>query len=272
MDKNTTKMTTITNTKPEKAKPEKQMTINEFTNNSTRVCPNCMALKVISKGKQPKTGEVRAECKTCGKQFALLFSENLGKMLDENNELKDKLNTALTEGLKKEYITQDEMPRQNTENFEQLLRGGDEVSRKLKVVYFSNIKRNRIRKVKEAIVNNTSVKSSQLINIDFAEDNILEIFCWEDRIEFVTKELVKLSLLRENYNPGTSEDSLKAFKIRMGSLCSRKSNTRVVLKRYAQKLSLLSKPELDKELTSTKNDECAAGTSSELSIDMNSDS
>lgn len=248
--------------------------ITEFTTEINRMCPSCMNTHVISKGKQPKTGEMRAECKACGKQFATLFSENLAKVFAEKEKLQEELCTLAKAETKRAYdkVSPDK-DKNREESIEQILRGNEiKPTRKLQLLYFKNIKRNRISKVKQVIVENTAIPRAQLINIDFMDDGTLEIFCWHDKCETILSELAKLKLEEHSPDLSGSEDTYEAFKSRMKNIANRRDNTKVVLKRYASKLSNMSKKDLQTEITHTATKSITmAGSDSLVSIEINSD-
>lgn len=245
--------------------------ILDYTPDIPRICPSCLARTVISKGKQAKTGEMRAECKSCAKQFATLFSENMGKLWLQIEDLKVQLNKQIEENLKIKYS--DNTPEKEND-IEKVLRGTEMNAKKLKLVYFSNIKRNKISRIKETIVLNTELTSAQLINIDFAEDTVLEVFCWEENCANVIAELGKIKLVHEKYDPAKTDTARNEFTGRMESIYKRRSNTNTTLKRYAMKLSRLAKSDLTKELaTPTKiGENTMAASVSITSSDVENDS
>lgn len=236
--------------------------LTDFVSDVSRLCPSCLSTRVISKGKQAKTGEVRGECKVCGKQFALLFSENLAKMSNDKDVLGATINKLMTTISELEYRNGESVSDKSSSSVitpkssvgdmassgfscESVLRGGVNNHRKLCVLYFSNIRRNNVKKIKEAITGNTNILSSNLVNIDFAEDGILEVFCWTTHKEKMACALAKLDLILENYCPIGSKDLLHGFRSRMERIYRRKGNTNTALKRYALKLSKLTETDLE---------------------------
>lgn len=224
-----------------------------------RMCPACLAHNVVSKGKQQKTNEMRSECKTCGKQFATLFSENMAKLATQANTYKAQLQKALE--IKAHTTFLDER-RPNAEDCaDEVLRGGDIVRRKLTIIYLTNIKRNRISRVREAIVANTTLAGAQLINLDFAEDDILELFCWQDKRNEIISELSKVKLVQSTYNPASDAAKHENFSKRMEEIHKRKSNTKIMLKRFAYKLARLGIKELTVQMKEINPIEDDAGSS-----------
>lgn len=250
-----------------------QKTITEFTSETNRMCPSCWSTHVISKGKQPKTGEMRAECKSCGKQFATLFSENLARLFAEKEQLKDELCKKASAEIATAYA-KDKPGNEGTraETVEQVLRGNDpKNAKKLQLLYFSNIKRNRISKIKQVIVDNTSIPRAQLVNLDFMDDNTLEIFCWQDKCESIISELAKLQLPPLSPSIEGNDEAYESFKTRMKNIATRRDNTKIALKRYALKLSNMAKDCLKTELTIiTKKSTVMAGNDSSISIEIDS--
>lgn len=254
----------LSTTKPPDKKPG--------TDLPNRVCPSCLSTEVTSKGRQPKTLEMRSECKTCHKQFATLHSENIAKVINENTKLKEGTSSGdvnivkdvtippFEHGMAKEVKT--------PESLEEILRGGNTNSKRLTILYFTNVKCNKVGKIRDAIVNNTGLKSSQIVNIDFAEEDALEMFCYENDKVIIECELARLKITRRMYKPYENEGLLTRFTKRMVTITQRRSNTRVILKRFALRLSRLNMGELKAEMAKLKCNEINAAISDVSSEEM----
>ncbi|MGL5722913.1 hypothetical protein [Cetobacterium sp.] len=179
--------------------------------------------------------EERSICNNCSKQFATAFAINFGCLQTKIDEL----NT--------QHLLTSYGKKNNIQNTEDILRrkknNGPENWIRLTLVYFENVTANKVGLIKKCIVDNTNLNNSHIKNIDFAQENIMEIICKFNEKDLVTEELSKLKLYKTTFDPSIN-DNYEIFKKRMDQIANRKGSNARALKTYARKMSLVTQIEL----------------------------
>ncbi|TBT97771.1 hypothetical protein CWI36_2717p0010, partial [Hamiltosporidium magnivora] len=121
-------------------------------------------------------------------------------------------------------------------------------------LHFTNIKPNRIRYYKLALRSLNENILKNISNLDFINENTLEVICKEDSKQEIIKTFEEFPAKYVNKHPDLNEDGLlniKAIKERMKKISKREKLINIRLKRFATKINMLEGTKLIEFLRTT---------------------
>lgn len=216
--------------------PDDDLRLTEAIRLKRVCCPVCMSQELANKGRVAKTNELRISCKECSKNSSAIAGINVFELRMLILDLEQKVST-----LKTPIIPQDLSDGDVIEN---VLRGNTAhfslIPKELIIFYFDNVSANKIGDVRKVIEKNTLIKPRDIINLDFAEANIMEIIAREDDHGLIVTEFAKLKINAVEYNPCKTESDMRVFKIRISRILKRRASSKPVLKKFLSSLLKLS--------------------------------
>lgn len=227
----------------------------ELDTKGSKKCLNCGSTRVCSKGRAQKTGEPRAQCTRCNKEFptryALMFFEvsNPGMYVEKSEKKAEK---EPTNKEKKEVAVQEEM---SVERATEILSGPisgkkekKEVREKLAFLYVEGLPRNRIGLIKTALATKIGgVEPGDIVNLAFIGNSMAEMIVYDKVAVMMKEELRKINLKTCEWNPAGGDYGKARFKERMKRIGERKG-VPYPLTNLARKLAIAEDRWLEKIL------------------------
>lgn len=201
------------------------------------MCPYCKSNKLTNKGKTPKTGEYRMCCALCNKSFATIIGI-------EFHSLNNKASNANIMIQNEEKINTKIDIKDKIENVLRNSNISKPQYKKLNFLYFKNCTANKTGDVRRLIIEVTNVNNNRLFNIDFANDDLMELCCSISDNELIVEELKKLTLVEVRYNPASNDEDYKSFIVRITRI-SKRRNIKPLLKRFIEYTMSQSKQDLN---------------------------
>lgn len=205
------------------------------------ICPYCKSSKLTNKGKTPKTGEYRMWCSSCSKSFATIIGIELHSL--HNKILNEQIVVQSDNKINNQDIMDDRIER--------ILRNQNMTKpqyKKLNFIYFKNCIPNKTGDIRRLILEVTDINNNKLFNIDFANNDFMEICCAVADNELIVDELRKLKLEHDFFNPVGTEEYYKLYISRVSKILRRR-NIKPILKRFIEYTIGLSREDLNKKFT-----------------------
>ncbi|TBU00804.1 reverse transcriptase [Hamiltosporidium magnivora] len=262
---------------PNTTKSQPRIEIVKTTITSKLPCPFCFSYNTSYKGLGKNPRDPRTYCNNCRRSYSTKLGQNLQKVMNENQTLKNtkpennplEIRTELqqnrainissveqTENITNLKLEQQKKLSRITKEQISLVISGLPIFPKNNYIFlhFTNIKPNRIRYYKLALRSLNENILKNISNLDFINENTLEVICKEDSKQEIIKTFEEFPAKYVNKHPDLNEDGLlniKAIKERMKKISKREKLINIRLKRFATKINMLEGTKLIEFLRTT---------------------